>query len=367
MPARVKPVSRRAADGFLQVGVRDVRRRPVAHLVRPRPPAGLAGRAMVRVGGGRVEGLRHCCASTGRCCASRRWPSTSTGRRSSGVQQGGAAVPDRGARRRGDGARRGGEVRGRRRQGAGGRGRGAARGRGEERHHPRLVELLAESAGCAPADIVDFEVVLYDTQKAALGGAQRHELIFSARLDNLNMSVLRAVRRGSSARSRTRRASGPTRRSRLIALFDHEEIGSRTAQGADSNLLPAILRRLSAVEIRGNKPKDGTAFEEMLEKSFLVSADMAHSVHPNYGGKHEALHRPEMNRGVVIKVNANARYATNAPGIDAAAGGGAPRTPGWRRTPASPPTTRPARARASRCSCSSCATTRAAAAPSGPC
>jgi len=118
---------------------------------------------------------------------------------------------------------------------------------------------------------------------------------------------------------------------RLIACFDHEEIGSMTAQGAFSMMLPAIIRRLSVlpasnfVEDKSDKseesyddvaePEVSTAYEQTLASSFLLSADMAHSVNPNYGGKYESDHRPEMNQGPVIKVNANARYATNSPGI----------------------------------------------------
>ncbi|KAI1978421.1 hypothetical protein LOZ51_000124 [Ophidiomyces ophidiicola] len=101
---------------------------------------------------------------------------------------------------------------------------------------------------------------------------------------------------------------------RLIALFDHEEIGSRTAQGADSNALPAILRRLSCLPSPGADPTS-TTYEQSLSTSFLISADMAHSVNPNYAFKYENEHKPEMNKGPVIKINANARYATNSPGI----------------------------------------------------
>jgi aspartyl aminopeptidase len=186
------------------------------------------------------------------------------------------------------------------------------------RHHPYIVDLIAQSAGCPTSDIVDFEMLLYDTQKSCLGGLN-DELIFSARLDNLGMSFC-AVEGLIESVQNNSLESDPT--IRLIALFDHEEIGSRTAQGADSNMLPAVLRRLSVVpEASDTKNgswglvESGDAYEQTLSRSFLVSADMAHSVHPNYPAKYEAFHRPEMNKGVVIKINANARYATNSPGI----------------------------------------------------
>ena len=95
-----------------------------------------------------------------------------------------------------------------------------------------------------------------------------------------------------------------------------EEIGSNTAQGADSNFLPSIIRRLSVLPGYGGKVgADADAYEQSLSKSFLISADMAHSVNPNYAAKYETDHKPEMNKGTVIKINANARYATNALGI----------------------------------------------------
>jgi len=92
---------------------------------------------------------------------------------------------------------------------------------------------------------------------------------------------------------------------RLTALFDHEEVGSESAHGAASLLLESTMRRLSA----GASP---LAFEEGVAKSFLVSADMAHGVHPNYSGKHEDNNRPQLGAGVVIKENANQRYSTTA-------------------------------------------------------
>ncbi|KAI1992167.1 hypothetical protein LOZ53_002618 [Ophidiomyces ophidiicola] len=180
-----------------------------------------------------------------------------------------------------------------------------------QRHHPYLVETMASELSILPEDIVDFEVLLYDTQKACLGGLL-DEFIFSARLDNLGMSYCTTMGFIESLSSSS--ALDDESSIRLIALFDHEEIGSRTAQGADSNALPAILRRLSCLPSPGADPTS-TTYEQSLSTSFLISADMAHSVNPNYAFKYENEHKPEMNKGPVIKINANARYATNSPGI----------------------------------------------------
>ncbi|KAK8191163.1 aspartyl aminopeptidase [Phyllosticta capitalensis] len=190
-----------------------------------------------------------------------------------------------------------------------------------ERHHPYIVEIIAEHAGVQPSEIQDFEMILYDTQKSVIGGLN-NELIFSARLDNLMMSYCSVEGLIKSLTNPSTLDNDPT--VRLIGLFDHEEIGSQTAQGADSNLLPAVIRRLSALPpTDSNSDKSyervdvdaATGFEQTLATSFLISADMAHSVHPNYAGKYESQHRPELNKGTVIKINANARYATNSPGI----------------------------------------------------
>ena len=191
------------------------------------------------------------------------------------------------------------------------------------RHHPHIVEVIASDAGVSTEDIVDFEIVLYDTQKACLGGLS-HEFIFSARLDNLNQTYCATMGLINSLESSS--ALEDESSIRLIACFDHEEIGSMTAQGAFSMMLPAIIRRISVLPSsafddseesydHATDPEISTAYEQTLSSSFLVSADMAHSVNPNYGGKYESDHRPEMNQGPVIKINANARYATNSPGI----------------------------------------------------
>lgn len=195
-----------------------------------------------------------------------------------------------------------------------------------QRHHPYLLEVIAQHAGVETDAVIDFELVLYDTQKSCLGGLN-DEFIFSPRLDNLGMtycSVMGLIESVADDKSLDSETS-----IRLIACFDHEEIGSLTAHGADSNLLPAVLRRLSVLpagRFEGTSASEksyeqvnaddiATAFEQTLSTSFFVSADMAHSVNPNYQAKYESNHQPFMNNGPVIKINANQRYATNSPGI----------------------------------------------------
>ena len=195
-----------------------------------------------------------------------------------------------------------------------------------ERHHPYIVELVATEAGVKPEDVVDFELSLYDTQKSCLGGLNE-ELIFSARLDNLGMTYCGTMGLINSAASAS--SLKDDRTIRLLSCFDHEEVGSLSAQGADSNMLPAILHRLSCLPASSLEQTDSddsyervsisdditTALEQTLATSFLVSADMAHSVNPNYAGKYENDAKCEMNKGTVIKLNSNQRYSTNSPGI----------------------------------------------------
>ncbi|EHA8590445.1 putative aspartyl aminopeptidase [Cocos nucifera] len=132
------------------------------------------------------------------------------------------------------------------------------------------------------------------------------EFIFSGRLDNLCMSFcsLKALIESTSAESSLDDESGV----RMVALFDHEEVGSNSAQGAGS---PAMLDALSRITKSFNS-SDYKLLEKAIQRSFLVSADMAHALHPNYMDKHEENHQPKLHGGLVIKHNANQRYATNA-------------------------------------------------------
>ncbi|KAI8091166.1 peptidase M18 [Gilbertella persicaria] len=172
-------------------------------------------------------------------------------------------------------------------------------------HHPLLIQILADEMGIQPNQIRDFELAVYDTQKSTIGGAC-NEFIFSPRLDNLGMSycAIKALCEAKDLENDTN--------IRVAALFDNEEVGSLTAHGADSNLLPATLLRLANTHVVDAAHVSATAFEEAIHKSILVSADMAHAVNPNYSEKHEENHRPEMHKGTVIKINANQRYATTA-------------------------------------------------------
>lgn len=197
-----------------------------------------------------------------------------------------------------------------------------------QRHHPYLIQLLAEEAATKAEDILDFELVLYDTQAACIGGLN-NEFVFSARLDNLGMTYCAVEGLIQSLSGKSALENDST--IRLIACFDHEEIGSTSAQGADSNMLPAVIRRLSCLPSAPSSASDSeksydkvngsadgensTAYEQTLATSLLVSADMAHSVNPNYAAKYETNHSPRMNEGTVLKINANVRYATNSPGI----------------------------------------------------
>lgn len=155
-----------------------------------------------------------------------------------------------------------------------------------ERHHPYLVEVIAQHAGVGTDAVIDFELVLYDTQKSCLGGLN-DEFIFSPRLDNLGMTYCAVMGLIESVKSSSLEEESSIR---LITCFDHEEIGSTSAHGANSNLLPAVVRRLSvlpAVRFSDSSSDNSydhvhaddlaTAFEQTLSTSFLVSADMAHS------------------------------------------------------------------------------------------
>ncbi|XP_019853573.1 PREDICTED: aspartyl aminopeptidase-like [Amphimedon queenslandica] len=166
-------------------------------------------------------------------------------------------------------------------------------------HTPHLITLLCKDLSCSPGDVLDFDLHLADTQPATVGGAL-DEFIHAPRLDNLFNCYTALQGLFDSLPSLAEETNV-----RMVAMFDNEEVGSQSAQGAGSSLLEFIMRRIS-------NGGSAVAFEESIPKSFLVSADQAHAIHPNYSEKHEYNHTPFLHGGPVLKLNANQRYATTA-------------------------------------------------------
>ncbi|KAH9938570.1 aspartyl aminopeptidase [Fomitopsis serialis] len=176
----------------------------------------------------------------------------------------------------------------------------------QEQHHTALLEVLSQELSVVLEDIHDFELHLYDTQPSQFGGI-KNEFIFSPRMDNQFSSfcALDALAAFSASPAYASYASSATNNVNAIALFNHEEVGSVSTTGAESSLLPSLLSRLSPTP---------SALAQTIARSFLVSSDMTHAVHPNYLSKHEENHAPRINGGVVIKTNAKQRYASDAVG-----------------------------------------------------
>jgi len=172
---------------------------------------------------------------------------------------------------------------------------GGSAPRFEDQHQSLLLRLLAEELGVEVLAIRDFELCTYDTQPPQLIGALG-EFISARALDNQVMSylILRGLvdSEGLADESKVR----------AIALFDNEEVGSESQYGAGSNMLRSALDRINGAE----------TLPAALAASFFVSADMAHGVHPNYSDRHEKNHQALFHKGLVVKVNANQRYATTA-------------------------------------------------------
>lgn len=163
-----------------------------------------------------------------------------------------------------------------------------------------LTKLVAGALGEDAADVLGVDLMLYDTQKAAIGGLEE-DIVYASRLDNLGSchAAITALLRGAE------RSVAATR---VVVLYDHEECGSRSAVGAQGTVLQDVLARVVAGYASAG-PQD---FERALSRTFLLSADMAHAVHPNYADQHEPQHTPELGKGPVIKTNANQSYATTS-------------------------------------------------------
>ncbi|KAG4304515.1 hypothetical protein PORY_002225 [Pneumocystis oryctolagi] len=181
----------------------------------------------------------------------------------------------------------------------------------DSRHHNELLDFISRELKIEKEQIIDFELMLRDTQPACIGGINE-EFVFSGRLDDQTMcySILRGFLESLAQEDKSCFNSII----KLIALFDHEEVGSVSAHGAESTFLPSILKRLFSTQL-AKQFCDPISLEQSLSKSFLISADMGHALHPNYYSKYESNHKPKLNKGLVLKINSNQRYATNSPGI----------------------------------------------------
>lgn len=160
-----------------------------------------------------------------------------------------------------------------------------------------LKNLVAQEIGVEKDQVLDFDLFVYETEKGSLCGFNE-EFISSKRQDNLSMthSILTAMKKAEGF-------SGIN----LGAFFDNEECGSASKQGADSTLLRDLMERVFYA--LGGTRED---FLKSLEKSFMISADLAHSVHPNFSDMHDPTNRPLINQGPVMKISANQRYTSDA-------------------------------------------------------
>ncbi len=160
-----------------------------------------------------------------------------------------------------------------------------------------LLRTVADALGCRMEDIIDFDLSLFDTTPACLVGLNE-EFLTSGRLDDLSMvhGAMTALLETTS-----------TAQTRVMAIFDNEETGSGTKQGAASPVLQQLFRRI--VGCLGGGEEE---YLRSVDASFMVSADNAHAFHPNYAEKYDPTNHPVVGGGPVIKINANCKYMTDA-------------------------------------------------------
>ncbi len=163
-----------------------------------------------------------------------------------------------------------------------------------------LLDQICNHSGAEfsskPKKVLSHELFCYDTQAPALVGLNR-QFIASARLDNLLSCYIACT---SLIGSGDEHAS-------VLVCNDHEEVGSASTSGAQGPFLKSVLERMIAAEQKG-----ADDFERSIRQSVFLSVDNAHGVHPNFSDKHDDEHKPQLNGGPVIKINANQRYASNS-------------------------------------------------------
>ena len=159
-----------------------------------------------------------------------------------------------------------------------------------------VIRLIAKELDVNESEILDFDLTLYEFQPGCIMGVN-NEFVSCPKLDNLESvhaglkAILDAV---------------PGKATQMLAIFDNEEVGSVTKQGAGSPVFKHLFERILL-----QLGKSGEAFYRTVYKSFMISADMAHSLHPNQTDKHDPVLHPVINGGPVIKIHANQKYTTD--------------------------------------------------------
>ena len=156
-----------------------------------------------------------------------------------------------------------------------------------------LRELIRNQLGDRTGPLLGHDLCLYDRQRATTSGL-RHDFIHAARLDNQAMCHAALV---------ALLEAGPRPSTALVAMLDHEEVGSRSWHGAESPLIHEILKRTSGGQ--------SALMSRIASRSLMLSADMAQGLHPNHPKMHEPRHAPVLNRGPVLKTHVRQRYATD--------------------------------------------------------
>lgn len=167
-----------------------------------------------------------------------------------------------------------------------------------------FLPFIAGLAGVEPSSVGGADLLLYDPTPPRRFGLDG-ELVAAGRVDNLA-----GCRAALAALTESRAAVPSCAQTRAIALFDNEEVGSRSFQGADSSFLRRILERISALRSSGGNPAE--AYPRAAARSFMVSVDAAHAFHPSWPEKYDEATTPFLNRGLAVKNNGRMRYATDA-------------------------------------------------------
>ncbi len=161
-----------------------------------------------------------------------------------------------------------------------------------------VLRMVAEKLEVDEEEILDYDLSLYDTTKANIVGLN-HDFITSGRLDDLSMA--------HAAVNALLASEEGVKMTKVMAIFDNEETGSGTKQGAASPVLMNLLKRINS-QLGG----DEEDYLRAIDNSFMISADNAHGVHPNYVEKQDPTNHPVLGGGPVIKINANCKYMTDA-------------------------------------------------------